>query len=422
MFEPVLTRGIDRDLTRIENYVAQGGFTALTQAVRELTPQQVVDEVTRSNLRGRGGAGFPAGRKWGFLPQDGRPRYLACNADEGEPGTFKDHLLIDRNPFLLLEGIAIACYAIGAHHAFIYIRGEFLTGARILEASIAAARSRGYLGERILGGDFSLEVTVHRGAGSYECGEETALLESLEGKRGNPRLKPPFPAVAGAYGMPTVINNVETLCCVPSIVERGAAWFAGIGPAGSPGPKLFAVSGLVLRPGNYELPMGTTLRELIFQHAGGLREGRRFKAVLPGGSSSPALVEEHLDTPLDFDSVARAGSMFGSGAVMVLDDSVCMVRTAWRLAEFYRDESCGKCTPCREGTYWITAVLERLEAGGGREEDPALLEYLAGQIGARTFCPLGDAAIGFLLSSLKYFPEEYAAHIRGETCRREVAS
>ncbi|MBX6377132.1 MAG: NADH-quinone oxidoreductase subunit NuoF [Clostridia bacterium] len=404
------------DLTDLDTYEAQGGYRALRQALTRMTPAEVVDAVVRSNLRGRGGAGFPTGRKWSFLPADGRPRYLVCNADEGEPGTFKDRMLIEHNPHLLVEGLVLSSYAIGAHRAFVYVRGEFLQGYRTLERALAAARERGYVGRDILGSGFDLEVVVHRGAGAYICGEETALLESLEGKRGEPRLKPPFPATHGLYGMPTVVNNVETLCCVPAIIERGPEWFAAIGPAGSPGPKIASVSGCVRRPGNYEVPLGITLRELIFDVAGGLREGRRFKAVQPGGASAPCLVEEHLDTPWDFDSIAKAGSMLGSGAVIVLDDSACIVRAAWNLTRFYAHESCGQCTPCREGTHWAARVLERLENGQGRPEDLEVLRSLDRQIRGRTLCPLGDASVGFLAASLRYFEEEYAEHVRLGRC------
>ncbi|WP_324717465.1 NADH-quinone oxidoreductase subunit NuoF [Carboxydochorda subterranea] len=420
-FEPVLTAGIGKvALEAIEGYEAQGGYRALRRAVRELSPEQVHKEVSDSGLRGRGGAGFPTGRKWSFLPKDGRPRYLICNADESEPGTFKDRLLLERNPHLVIEGIMLAGYAIGAAKAFIYLRGEFRQAYEVLSRALAEARQRGYVGSRVLGSDFSLEIVVHRGAGAYICGEETGLLNSLEGRRGEPRLKPPFPAVVGLYGMPTVVNNVETLACIPSIVDRGARWFASIGTPTSPGPKIFSVSGRVRRPGNYELPLGVPLRTLLFDVAGGLEPGRRVKAVQPGGGSSAVLTEAQLDVPLDYESIAKAGSMLGSGAVIVLDDRDCIVQAARILAEFYAHESCGQCTPCREGLHWAARILARIEAGRGRPGDIEVLQSLPGNIAGRTICPLSDAGVGFLQSSLKYFMDEYRAHVTLGRCVREA--
>ncbi|HEY8532181.1 MAG TPA: NADH-quinone oxidoreductase subunit NuoF [Limnochorda sp.] len=423
-FEPVLTAGIgERDLTELEVYRAQGGYQALEKALRELSPAEVIQMVTDSGLRGRGGAGFPAGKKWSFLPDDGRPRYLICNADESEPGTFKDRMLIERHPHQLIEGIVLAAYAVQAAQAFIYIRGEFLEGYRVLQRALAQARHAGYVGRNILGTGFSLEIVIHRGAGAYICGEETGLLSSLQGGRGEPRLKPPFPAVAGLYGMPTVVNNVETLSCVPHIIARGPEWFRSIGTEGSPGPKIFSVSGHVLRPGNYELPMGIPLDELIFEHAGGLRPGRRVKAVLPGGGSSPALTAHQLQVRMDFDSVAQAGSMLGSGAVIVLDDTACIVKAAYVLARFFAAESCGQCTPCREGTSWIATILGRIEAGQGRPGDLELLKSLPSQMAGRTICPFSDASVGFLGSTLRHFEDEYLAHIERGACQaKEVRS
>lgn len=420
-FEPILTAGIGRlALERIEVYESQGGYDALRKAVRQMTPQAVQKEVTDSNLRGRGGAGFPTGRKWSFLPDDGRPRYLVCNADESEPGTFKDRLLLERNPHLVIEGIMLAGYAIGAARAFVYLRGEFRQAYEVLQRALAEARQRGYVGDRVLGSDFSLEIVVHRGAGAYICGEETGLLSSLQGGRGEPRLKPPFPATAGLYGQPTVVNNVETLACVPSIVSRGAQWFASIGSPKSPGPKIFSVSGRVRRPGNYELPLGTPLREILYEHAGGPEPGHRIKAVQPGGGSSAILTEAHLDVAMDFDSVAQAGSMLGSAGVIVLDDRDCIVEAAQVLAEFYAHESCGQCTPCREGLHWAARVLRRIVAGGGRPEDIEVLQSLPSRIAGRTICPLADAGVGFLSSSLKYFVDEYRAHVTLGRCVREA--
>lgn len=419
-FERVLTAGIGQvALEEIEAYESLGGYRALRRAVRELSPGDVARQVTDSRLRGRGGAGFPTGRKWSFLPADGRPRYLVCNADESEPGTFKDRLLLERNPHLVIEGIMLAGYAIAAARAFVYLRGEFVQAYEALVRALAQARAKGYVGSRVLGSDFSLDVVVHRGAGAYICGEETGLLDSLEGRRGEPRLKPPFPAVVGLYGMPTVVNNVETLACIPSIVDRGAEWFASIGSPTSPGPKVFSVSGRVRRPGNYELPLGTPLGE-IMERAGGLRPGRRLKAVQPGGGSSPILTAEHLDVPMDFDSVAKAGSMLGSGAVMVLDDTDCIVHAAAVLLDFYAHESCGQCTPCREGLHWAARIVARIEAGGGRPEDIDVLKSLPGNIAGRTICPLSDAGVGFLGSSLRYFLDEYRTHVALGHCAREA--
>lgn len=423
MFEPVLTKGIgELDLVNIEVYEQQGGYQALRKALKEMDPAAVQQEVLDSNLRGRGGAGFPAGRKWGFLPNDGRPRYLVCNADESEPGTFKDRMLIENHPHQLIEGVLLAAYAIQAARAFIYIRGEFLRGYRVLMQALEQARAKGYVGKNILGTGWDMEIVVHRGAGAYICGEETGLLSSLEGGRGEPRLKPPFPAVAGLYAMPTIVNNVETLSCVPHIITRGADWFKSIGTERSPGPKIFCVSGQVQRPGNYELPLGTPLREVIYEYAGGLRPGRRLKAVLPGGGSSGCLLEEHLDTPMDFDSVAAAGSMLGSAGVIVLDDSTCIVKAAVALARFYANESCGQCTPCREGTNWLYRVLARIEAGQGRMEDIELLDTARVNMMGTTICPLSDASVGFLTSALKYFRDEFEAHVRAGACALEVRS
>ena len=422
-FERVLTAGIGRKaLEEIEVYEAEGGYQALRQALRHMSPQEVTRVVTDSGLRGRGGAGFPTGRKWGFLPQDGRPRYLICNADESEPGTFKDRLLIERHPHLVIEGTLLAAYAIGAEKAFVYLRGEFQQGYEVLARAVEQARRRGYVGRRVLGTGTDLELVIHRGAGAYICGEETGLLSSLEGRRGEPRVKPPFPATAGLYGMPTVVNNVETLACIPFIVSRGASWFRSMGTEKSPGPKIFSVSGRVRRPGNYELPMGVPLRELLYEWAGGPLPGRRIKAVAPGGGSSPVLTEAHLDVPMDFESVAQAGSMLGSAGVIVLDDRDCMVEAAATLVEFYAHESCGQCTPCREGLHWMARILRRIEQGGGRLEDLELLQEMAGNIAGRTICPLADAGVGFARSSVRHFIDEYRAHVALGRCALEAKS
>jgi NADH-quinone oxidoreductase subunit F len=417
MFEPVLTKGIgEYDLADIDVYESRGGFAALRKALREMTPEAIVNEVSASNLRGRGGAGFPTGKKWSFLPKDGRPRYLVCNCDEAEPGTFKDRMLLEKTPFAIIEGLIVSAYAIGAKEIVMYIRGEFLHGYRIFKRAVEAARARGYLGERISDTDFSIDIILHRGAGAYICGEETALLNSVEGKRGEPRLKPPFPANAGLYGMPTVVNNVETVSFVPHIINRGAKWFAAIGPQRSPGPKVISVSGHVQRPGNYEIPLGISIRELIFDYAGGLYPGRKIKAIQPGGGSSAAIFEEDLDTGVDFDSLAAKKTMLGSGAVVVMDDTACLVRASMTLVRFFEHESCGQCTPCREGGHWVHRMVARLEAGEGSESDLKILTTIGSTITGTNLCPLGDSIMPFLSSVLARFPEEFAAHVKHAGC------
>ena len=396
----------------LDFYLANQGWSAWKKVVQQGDPSAVIEEVKKSGLRGRGGAGFPTGMKWSFVPRDSeKPKYLVCNADESEPGTFKDRYLIEHEPHMLLEGIAIASFAIAAHSAYIYIRGEFAMGAQVLEAAIAAAEAKNLLGHNILGSGYNLPVTVHRGAGAYICGEETGLLESLEGKRGWPRLKPPFPAIVGAFKSPTVVNNVETLANLPLIINRGAAWFAAIGPdAKNTGPKLYCVSGHVNRPGLYEFPMGKNLKELIYDDCGGIRGGKKLKAVIPGGSSVPVLRADQIDVRMDFESLAAAGSMLGSAGVIVMDEETCMVNALYNLERFYAHESCGQCTPCREGTAWMAKILKRLEMGGGRSKDLPLLEDIARHINFRTICPLGDAAAMPAASFLKQFRDEFAAH------------
>jgi NADH-quinone oxidoreductase subunit F len=362
--------------------------------------------------------------KWSFVPQNtGKPTYVVSNFDESEPGTYNNRELIEREPHQFLEGLAIAAYAIGSHTAFVYCRGEFLWPGTVLKRAIAEAYDKGYFGTDIAGSTYDLEVVLHRGAGAYICGEETALLSSLEGYRGQPRLRPPFPAVEGMYEAPTLINNVETLCNVPHILTKGAEWFAKIGPDKSPGTKVFSVSGKVERPGNYELPMGTPLRTLLADHAGGVLAGKRLKAWTPGGSSTPMLTDEHLDVGLDFESVQAAGSLLGTGAIIVMDETDCIVEATRRLVEFYAHESCGKCTPCREGTWWGSRVLGRIESGFGRSEDLPLLDDLGTNILFRAFCALADGAVSPIQSSLKYFRGEYEQHIREGRCpfAREVA-
>jgi len=421
--EHLILRDLDiPNIAEIAVYEKHGGYNALRKAVSELTPDQVTDAVKVSGLRGRGGAGFPAGVKWSFLPKGVFPRYLVANADESEPGTFKDRQIMERNPHQFIEGIAIASYAIQCHHAFIYIRGEFPYAAQCLERAIAEAEARGYLGERILGTDYALRITVHRGAGAYICGEETALLESMEGKLGQPRVKPPFPASVGLYGKPTVINNVETLTNVPLIIERGAAWYASIGTPKSTGPKVFCLSGHVNRPGNYEAAFGSiTFRDLIYDLGGGIRGGKKLKAIMPAGASSfvinPALNDAVLDVPLDFDSLAPFGSALGSASVIVMDETTCMVWVAKKTTHFFEHESCGKCTPCREGTYWMARLLDRLEAGTGTLADVDLIASVATQMQGRTLCPLGEFSTAPVLSSVKAFRDEFERHARENPAR-----
>ena len=418
MDERVLLRNMDApEGHTLAAYEAGGGYQALAKALRAHTPEEIVGLVKESNLRGRGGAGFPTGLKWSLVPKGGaRPTYLCCNADEGEPGTFKDRIIMERDPHQLIEGMAISAYAIGAATAYVYIRGEYVLAIRRLEQAIAEARAKGYLGERILGTDFDLAIHIHCGAGAYICGEETAMLDSLEGKRAQPRLKPPFPAVAGLYASPTAVNNVETLACVPHIVARGAGWFRGIGPAKSPGPKLYCLSGQVRRPGLYELPMGIPLRELVEDHAGGPLPGHRIKAVIPGGVSAPVIPASGLDVAMDFDSLAAAGSMLGSAGVIVIDDSTCMVKVTTRIIEFFHHESCGKCTPCREGLNWVVKVLRRIEAGQGEPGDLEQLKDLCKGIFGNTFCALGDGAAMGLRAALAHFEDEFTAHVGQQGC------
>lgn len=417
-FEKILFKNIDfPGQDRIETYIKNGGYVALEKAVTKMTPEEVVEEVTESGLRGRGGAGFPAGRKWSFLPRDGsRPVYLCVNADESEPGTFKDRELMEKEPHMVIEGTLITAYAIKCRTAFIYIRGEFAYAARQLARAIEEARKKGYVGKDILGKGLEIEIIIHRGAGAYICGEETALMTSLEGNQGYPRVKPPFPAISGLYGCPTIINNVETLCNVPHIVNKGGEWFATIGTPKSTGTKIFCLSGHVNRPGNYELPMGIPLRELIYEYGGGISDGRNLKAVIPGGSSVPVLTADKVDVHLDFESLAEAGTMLGSAGVIVMDETVCMVKAALNMSRFYQHESCGQCTPCRQGTYWLHRILHRVEHGQGVPEDLDLLLDICSNIEGNTICPLGDAAVPPVRSTLQNFREEYEYHIANKKC------
>ncbi|MGB9653139.1 MAG: NADH-quinone oxidoreductase subunit NuoF [Candidatus Cybelea sp.] len=407
----VLTAGIGEvDLCNIDVYRERGGYKQWERTVRELQPVDVLNLAEKSGLRGRGGAGFPTGRKWSFLPTDKHPRYLVCNCDEAEPGTFKDHMLLETVPHLVLEGMLIGAYAIASHHAFMYIRGEFKQGYEIFCKALKEAQQAGYVGKNIFGSGYDLEVTVHRGAGAYICGEETALLNSLEGKRGEPRLKPPFPAVEGLYRKPTIVNNVETLAYLVPILERGAEWFAAAGTERSKGYKIVSVCGHVRNPGNYEVALGTTVREII-ELAGGLRPGRKLMAVQPGGGSSACIFEEQLDWPYDYESMAKAGSMLGSGAFVVFDDTTDFVNAAYNLVRFFAHESCGQCTPCREGGSWMERVLERLVHRRGVAGDDEMLLRVSSSITGLNLCPLGDSIEPFLKSVMQRFPEQFKARI-----------
>jgi NADH-quinone oxidoreductase subunit F len=419
---PVLTKRWDRpDAFTLRAYEADGGYQALRTALG-MDPDAIIQAVKDSGLRGRGGAGFPTGMKWGFIPQgDTKPHYLVVNADESEPGTCKDVPLMMADPHLLIEGAIISAYAIRSHHAFIYVRGEVLHVIRRLQQAVAEAYDAGYLGQDILGSGFDLEMVVHSGAGAYICGEETALLDSLEGYRGQPRLKPPFPAAAGLYGGPTVINNVESIASVPSIIANGADWFASMGTEKSKGFGIFSLSGHVTQPGQYEAPLGITLRELLAM-AGGVRAGHRLKFWTPGGSSTPLFTDAHLDVPLDFESVGAAGSMLGTRALQIFDETTCVVRAVLRWSEFYAHESCGKCTPCREGTYWYKLMLARLERGEGSEADLDTLLDLSDNILGRSFCALGDGAVSPVTSSIEYFRDEYIRHFERGGCPFDPAA
>ena len=419
MSNEVCFRTLHRDRSwRLETYQSEGGYEALKKIINEKVPQgEIIETVKQSGLRGRGGAGFPTGLKWSFInrtaPGD---KYVVCNSDEGEPGTFKDRDILRYNPHALIEGMIICGYAIGAVAGYNYIRGEFWEPYERFEEALAEARAAGLLGENILGSGFDFEIHSHLGAGAYICGEETALLESLEGKKGQPRYKPPFPAMFGLYGRPTVINNTETLASVPDIIRQGADWFREIGVGNSGGPKLFSVSGNVARPGNYEVPMGMPFAELL-ELAGGMRDGRPCKAVIPGGSSAPVLPGEvMMDLTMDYDSIAQAGSMLGSGAVIVMDDTNCMVKILDRISYFYYEESCGQCTPCREGTGWMHRVVRRIETGKGRPEDLGLLDDVAKKIMGRTICALGDAAAMPVAGFIKHFRDEFQYHIDHKKC------
>ncbi len=408
----VLTPFINKECQKLKNYQAMGGYNAARKALA-MTPEQTIDEVIKSNLRGLGGAGFPTGRKWSFIPKNSpKPTYLVINADESEPGTFKDRYVITKAAHALIEGIIIAAKAINAHTSYIYIRGEYVEPARILQQSIDEAYKAGILGKKVLGSDYALDLYVHRGAGAYICGEETALLESLEGKRGWPRMKPPFPAIEGLFRCPTIVNNVETIAYVPSILSKGGEWFAKLGTERNGGYRFYSVSGHVNKPDVYELPHGTPLREIIYNYAGGIRNGKKLKAVIPGGSSSPVLRPEEIDVKMDVDSLAAIGSMLGSAGVIVMDEDADLLDVMLVTARFYHHESCGQCSPCREGTGWMEKLLHRMKRGEGRMEDVNNLYDIASGIMGNTICPLGDAAAMPVFGFVKKFREEFESYAK----------
>ena len=413
---PLISRrfGI-KDSNKIDVYLQHEGYQALEKALLQMSAEQIVDEMKKSNLRGRGGAGFPAGMKWSFVPKDiPKPKYVIANADESEPGTCKDRPLLEMDPHQLIEGMVIAGKAVGSHQGYIYIRGEYRYVLNILDAAIAEAYERNYLGKNIRGSGYDFDLVAHTGAGAYECGEESALMESLEGKRGYPRIRPPFPAVVGLYGCPTVINNAETLSSVPSVILRGGEAYAALGSAKNGGTRLFSISGHVNRPGIYELPMGFNMKRFIEEVAGGVPGGKKLKAVIPGGSSCPLLMASEIDIAMDFDSVAKAGSMLGSGGTVVIDEDTCMVDLARRIMHFYAHESCGWCIPCREGTAWLRKMLDRFHDGFGRAEDIPMFEELSKNMLGRTFCPLGDAAAMPTISIVKKWRNEFEDHLKGK--------
>jgi NADH-quinone oxidoreductase subunit F len=405
------------DSHKLDTYLADGGYEASRKALTQMTSAQVIEEVKKSNLRGLGGAGFPAGMKWGFIPQNTpKPKYLVVNGDEGEPGTFKDKYILEKDPHALIEGMILCCYAVGSHKAYIYIRGEYIKQIRIVQDAVDEAYHRRFLGKGIMGTSFDLDVVVHRGAGAYICGEESALLESLEGKKGFPRLKPPFPAVVGLFGCPTVINNVETLACVPHVIAKGAEWYAKLGYERNGGNRIFCVSGHVKNPGIYELSLGTSLREIIYQHAGGIRNGNQLKAVIPGGVSSAILTAAEVDVKMDFDSLKAAGTMGGSGGVIVMDHVTCMVWAALVAARFFAHESCGQCSPCREGSGWIYRIFQRIYQGEGRPQYLKNLPDIISNVGGNTICAFGDAVTMSIGSYIQKFRSEFEDHIQEKRC------
>ncbi len=417
MFDPVLTRNIHRpDSEKIRVYLDHGGYQAARKALT-LTPDKIIDMVKRSGLRGRGGAGFPAGVKWGFMPgASDVQKIVAVNTDEGEPGTFKDREIVERDPHQVIEGVIIAAYAVGASRAYVYIRAEFFLGVKRWIKAIADAYEHGFLGQNILGSGLNLDMSVHRGAGAYICGEETAMLESLEGKRGDPRLKPPYPAQTGLFGLPTLVHNIETLTCIPNIIARGPAWFAGIGTEESKGPKIFSVSGHVKYPGNYELPLGIPLSEIVYEHAGGIRGGKKLKAIFPGGVSTPILTADQIDVPMAFETLNQVGSELGTGAIIVMDETTCIVEAVRRLSKFFAHESCGRCTPCRIGSQRIYEIMDRIEHSQGVPGDIDLILELTTGIDGHTFCPMGSMLVNPPRSAIQHFREEFEYHITHKRC------
>jgi len=405
-----------KDSHTIESYKSRDGYTALGKALK-MDPDYIIDEIKKAGLRGRGGAGFPTGVKWSFIQRDSKkPIYLCCNADESEPGSFKDREILEQDPHQMLEGIMIACYTINSHKAYVYIRGEMPYGASIIEGAIKEAYDNGYLGENILNSGFDLDIVLFRGAGAYICGEETGLLESIEGKNGEPRPKPPFPAQIGLFGCPTIINNVETLACVPHIINKGHQWFSEIGGPKNTGTKIYGLCGDINKPGLYEIPLGITARDLIQEYGGGIPNGGKVKAISPGGSSAPLLTADELDITLDFDSLAEAGSMLGTAGVTVMDESACMVRVAQNLAHFYRDESCGQCVQCREGTWWLETMLTMIEQGKGKMEYIDTLLDACSQMRGTTICALADGCAMPIESIVKKFRHEFEEHVRLGKC------
>ena len=417
MFEAVLTRNIHREGSeRISTYLAHGGYQAVQLAL-DKSPQEIIEMIKKSGLRGRGGAGFPAGLKWDAMPKGTEhPKIVAVNTDEGEPGTFKDREIVEQDPHQVIEGVIIAAHAVGASKATVYIRGEFFLGVKRWIKAIADAYEYGILGENIFGSNLSIDMSVHRGAGAYICGEETAMLESLEGKRGNPRIKPPYPTQSGLFGLPTLVHNIETLACIPHIIERGPEWFAGIGTSESKGPKIFSVSGHVKKPGNYELPLGTSLSEIIYYYAGGIRNNNKLKAVIPGGASTPILPAADIDVPMAFETLKLVGSELGTGAIIVMDETTCMVEATRRLSKFFAHESCGQCVPCRIGSQRIYDILDRLVNGAGEQGDIEKLLELVEGIDGHTKCPMGSALVNPPRSAIKHFRVEFEHHINHKTC------
>lgn len=417
--EKILLRNIEAtDSHTLAVYKSRGGYRAFERVLGGMSPEKLIEEVKASGLRGRGGAGFPTGMKWSFVPKDSpKPKYVICNADESEPGTFKDRLLIEKDPHAVIEGTILAAYAIQSHTAFIYIRGELVFGSKVLQGAIDEAAQAGYLGKNILGSGYDLELILHRGAGAYICGEETGLLSSLEGGRGWPKVKPPFPATHGLFGCPTVVNNVETLATLPWIIDQGAARYAAIGTEKSKGTKLFSVSGHIRKPGVYEVEMGYPFKRFLEEDCGGVPDGRKLKGVIPGGSSMPVLRADELEpVRMDYESMQAAGSMLGSGGVIVMDDSTCMVKAAWNVARFYAHESCGQCTPCREGCHWMEKIFRRIESGEGEKGDLDLVLNISGNITGNTICPFGDAAAWPAAAFIKKYRAEFEAHIAQKRC------